>query len=474
MPFPRHAFREYDVRGVADRDLDDGLARSLGRAYARDIARSMTRSGAAHIAVGRDGRTSSPRLEAAVVEGMLEAGARVTRIGVGPTPLLYFAAHHLETDGALMVTGSHNPAEDNGFKMMRGKASFFGPDVQALADAIEDDTGSAGRAQRHEASDVDLQADYIEAVRQRSRLPRTDLKIVVDAGNGSAGPLGIRTLRALGLDPDPLFCDIDPRFPNHHPDPTVPENLVALQARVKETGAAVGLAWDGDGDRLGAVDRDGTIVWGDRLMILFSRALLRDHPGATILGEVKCSESLYADIAARGGRPIVWKTGHSLIKTKMKEEKALLAGEMSGHIFFADRWFGFDDGIYAAIRLIEILAAHSEAERKSIGELLADVPTTFVTPEIRVPCADEAKFDVVARVRDHFGKTHQVLAVDGARISFGDGAWGLCRASNTQPVLVLRFEARSEGRRDEIRDEVERIVSEAERAYAGSLATSVP
>ncbi len=475
MAFPRHAFREYDVRGVADRDLSDDLARSLGRAYARAIARGA-RSGATdgaaspHIAVGRDGRSSSPRLEAAVVEGMLQAGARVTRVGIGPTPLLYFAAHHLGTDGALMVTGSHNPAEDNGFKMMRGKASFFGADVQALADAIESEGPEAGRASHREASDLDLQADYVEAVRTRSRLPHTNVKIVVDAGNGSAGPLGLRTLRALGLDPDPLFCDIDPRFPNHHPDPTVPENLVALQARVKEIGAAVGLAWDGDGDRLGAVDRDGTIVWGDRLMILFSRALLRDHPGATILGEVKCSESLYADIAARGGRPIVWKTGHSLIKTKMKEEGALLAGEMSGHIFFADRWFGFDDGIYAAIRLVEILAA----EGKSIGELLADVPPTFVTPEIRVPCADEVKFDVVARVRAHFGKTHRVLDVDGARIDFEDGAWGLCRASNTGPVLVLRFEARSEARRDAIRAEVEGVVADAERAYLGSLETRVP
>lgn len=470
MAFPRHAFREYDVRGVADRDLPDDLARSLGRAYARAIARDGGKDGVPHLAVGRDGRTSSPRLMSAVVEGMLEAGARVTRVGIGPTPLLYFAAHHLGTDGALMVTGSHNPSEDNGFKMMRGKASFFGADVQRLADAIEDEPAGEGRAARREAEDMDLEAAYIDAVRERSRLSRTDLKLVVDAGNGSAGPLGLRTLRALGLDPDPLFCDIDPRFPNHHPDPTVPENLVALQARVREIGADVGLAWDGDGDRLGAVDRDGTIVWGDRLMILFSRALLRDHPGATILGEVKCSESLYADIAAHGGRPIVWKTGHSLIKTKMKEEKALLAGEMSGHLFFADRWFGFDDGIYAAIRLCEILAA----ERKSIAELLADVPQTFVTPEIRVACRDEVKFDVVARVRDHYAKSHRVLDVDGARIDFGDGAWGLCRASNTGPILVLRFEARSEARRDAIRAEVEGVVEQAERAYLGSLETRVP
>lgn len=453
MRIPRNAFREYDIRGVADRDLGDDLARGLGRAFAGAIAAGR---GAPHIALGRDGRVSSPRLAEAVTTGMLAAGARVSVLPVGPTPLLYFAAHHLGTDGAMMVTGSHNPGEDNGFKMMRGKASFYGADVQALADALEamPDSPSPSPGSSH-AERVDPQDAYVEAVRAASRIARTDLKVVVDAGNGSAGPLGLRTLRALGFDPDPLFCDIDARFPNHHPDPTVPANLVALQERVRATGARVGLAWDGDGDRLGAVDADGTIVWGDRLMILFSRALLAEHPGAAILGEVKCSETLYADIAAHGGRPIVWKTGHSLIKTKMKEEQALLAGEMSGHLFFADRWFGFDDAIYASARLLEILGATG----KTLGELLADVPRTVVTPEIRVDCPDAVKFDVVARVREHFRSTNPVLDVDGARIDFGDGAWGLCRASNTQPVLVLRFEARTEERLAAIRAEVERVVA---------------
>jgi phosphomannomutase/phosphoglucomutase len=461
MRIPRNIFREYDIRGVADRDLGDGLARALGRAFADAIAAG---SGGArpHIALGRDGRVSSPRLADQVTAGMLSTGARVSLLPVGPTPLLYFAAHHLGTDGAMMVTGSHNPAEDNGFKMMRGKASFYGRDVQALADALEaapeqppEGVAAPPAPAPAPAEHVDPQDAYVEAVRAASRLSRTDVKLVVDAGNGSAGPLGLRTLRALGFDPDPLFCDIDPRFPNHHPDPTVPANLVALQERVRATGARVGLAWDGDGDRLGAVDADGTIVWGDRLMILFSRAVLAEHPGAAILGEVKCSETLYADIAARGGRPIVWKTGHSLIKTKMKEEHALLAGEMSGHLFFADRWFGFDDAIYASVRLLEILGATG----KTLGELLADVPRTVVTPEIRVDCADAVKFDVVARVRDHFRGTNAVLDVDGARIDFGDGAWGLCRASNTQPVLVLRFEARTEERLAAIRADVERVVA---------------
>jgi phosphomannomutase/phosphoglucomutase len=468
MTVPRHIFREYDVRGVADRDLDDDLARALGRAYADAIA-DAGGGAAPRIALGRDGRTSSPRLAEAVAAGMLEAGARVLRLPLGPTPLLYFAAHHLGTDGALMVTGSHNPAEDNGFKMMRGKASFFGADVQDLADRIEARSFREPRAPGA-VEDVDPQGAYVEAVRTASRLARTDVPFVVDAGNGAAGPLGLRTLRALGLDPDPLFCDVDARFPNHHPDPTVPANLVALQARVRATGARVGLAWDGDGDRLGAVDADGTIVWGDRLLILFARALLAERPGAAILGEVKCSEALYRDIAARGGRPIVWKTGHSLIKTKMKDEGALLAGEMSGHLFFADRWFGFDDAIYASVRLLEILAA----EGRTLGELLADVPGTVVTPEIRVDCLDAVKFDVVARVREHFRRTHPVLDVDGARIDFGDGAWGLCRASNTQPVLVLRFEAATADRLAAIRAEVERVVAETERGLMAGLETRVP
>ncbi len=465
MTIPRHAFREYDVRGVADRDLSDDLARGLGRCFAEAIAPV---SGSPRLALGRDGRLSSPRLAAAVAEGMAEAGAKVQRLPIGPSPLLYFAAHHYETDGSLMVTGSHNPAEDNGFKMMRGKAPFFGPDVQDLADRIESirGPGKGGGA----VVDADPSEAYIEAIREGTRLTNTDVKFVVDAGNGSAGPLGIRTLRALGLDPDPLFCDIDARFPNHHPDPTMPENLVALQERVRSTGATLGIAWDGDGDRLGAIDANGDIVWGDKLMVIFSRALLSEHPGATILGEVKCSQTLYADIAARGGRPIVWKTGHSLIKTKMKAEKALLAGEMSGHLFFADRWFGFDDAIYAAARLLEIVGR----EGKTLGELLKDLPHTFATPEIRVVCHDAVKFDVVALVRDHFKKTHGVLDIDGARIDFGDGAWGLCRASNTQPVLVLRFEAKSEARLAEIRAEVERAVEQAEVNLVSSLETRIP
>ena len=459
MQVPRHAFREYDVRAVAERDLSDELVEAIGRTFVATL-RAETPAPSLRIAVGRDGRLSSPRIFAALTRGLRAAGADVTAIGVGPSPLLYFAAHHLGTDGAVMITASHNDAPDNGFKLMRGKASFWGDDIRRLADALAQpappDAATPGAM-----SEQDLQAAYVDTVRASSRLPAPEvckqLKLVVDGGNGAAGPLGLATLRALGFDPEALYCDIDGRFPNHHPDPTVPANLAALRERVLASGARLGIAWDGDGDRLGVLDEKGEPVWGDRLMILFSRALLAERPGATVLGEVKCSETLYADIAAHGGRPIVWKTGHSIIKTKMKVEGALLAGEMSGHIFFADRWPGFDDGIYAAVRLLEILVR----EGKTLTELLADVPPTFSTPELRVDCPDAIKFAVVEAVLAHYKATHRVLDIDGARVDFGDGAWGLCRASNTQPVLVLRFEAKREARRDEVRAEMEAVVKRA-------------
>jgi phosphomannomutase/phosphoglucomutase len=282
---------------------------------------------------------------------------------------------------------------------------------------------------------------------------------VLDAGNGSGGPLAVRTLERLGYRIDPLFCEMDGEFPNHHPDPTVESNLEQLKARVAETGATIGIALDGDGDRIGVIDEAGQVVWGDKLMIVLARAVLQDHPGATVLGEVKCSETLFSAIREAGGRAIVCQTGHSLIKTRMKQEGALLAGEMSGHIFFADRYFGFDDAIYAAARVLEIMVRTG----KSMGQLLADVPLTHVTPEIRMACPDENKFAVVDRVREHFEKSYEVLTIDGARIDFGESAWGLCRASNTGPVLVLRFEALTAERRDALRAEVEAVVKDAMR-----------
>jgi len=463
MQVPTQSFREYDIRGVADRDLSDDVARGVGRGFATMLGAADRKI---RVAVGRDCRLSSDRLFAALCDGLTAAGADVLEVGVGPTPLLYASAHALETEGGVMITGSHNPGDENGFKMMRGKASFFGPEIQELRALIEQERyGKPGA--RGTVSRVDMQDRYVEMVTSGIRLATTDMKFVVDAGNGSGGPLGLACMRKLGLRPDPLFCDMDGRFPNHHPDPTMPKNVEALVNRVAETGARVGIAYDGDADRLGAVDANGDIIWGDKLLILFSRALLAEHPGAAILGEVKCSQTLYDDIAKHGGRPIMWKTGHSLIKTKMKQEHALLAGEMSGHLFFADRFFGYDDAIYASLRLLEILAK----DKRSLGEMLSDVPRTYVTPELRVDCPDAIKFDVVKAVLAHYvASGKQVADIDGARVSFGTAeapAWGLVRASNTGPVLVMRFEATTPERRDAIRGEVEAVVRDA-RARLGT------
>ena len=459
MQIPTHVFREYDIRGVADVDLGDELVTAIGRALATELRESKDVPSEARlrIAVARDCRTSSPRLHAALTRGLLSSGADVIDVGVGPTPMLYFAAHHLATDGAVMITGSHNPGEDNGFKLMRGTAALFGDAVRGLRDRIE--RSAFIDAPGGEVTERDVQDAYIEAVASRCRLGRapSSLRVVVDAGNGAAGPLALKVLDAVGVPVDPMFCEMDGTFPNHHPDPTVEENLDALRQRVLEVKAHLGIAFDGDGDRIGVVDEEGSVIWGDKLMVLFSRSVLAENPGAAVLGEVKCSQTLFDDIAARGGRPIVSKTGHSLIKKRMKEEGALLAGEMSGHIFFADRYYGYDDATYAALRLLEIVVNSGKTPR----ELLADLPVTAVTPELRVSCPDHIKFEVVSRVTAHFKRKHEVLDIDGARILFGDGAWGLCRASNTGPVLVLRFEAASPARLEAVRAEVEAVVASA-------------
>ncbi len=461
---PGHIFREYDIRGVADRDLSDATAHGIGRGFGAMIGEGLTAT--PRIAVCRDCRLSSPRLFASLVKGLRESGADVVDVGEGPTPLLYFAAHHLGTDGAVMITGSHNPGDENGFKMMRGKGSFFGADIQTLRGRIQ--SGDLPAKSDGKLEQKDVQDAYVSMMKERFDFSKAaGLSFVVDAGNGAGGPLAIRTMKALGLSPDPLFCEMDGRFPNHHPDPTVVENVKTLIDRVRETKARVGIAFDGDADRLGAVDENGEIIWGDKLMILFSRGLLAERKGATILGEVKCSQTLYDDIAKHGGNPIVWKTGHSLIKTKMKETGALLAGEMSGHLFFADRYFGYDDAIYAALRLLEIVMK----DPRSVSEMLADVPKTFTTPELRVSCPDAIKFQVVAAVTKRFKEAgNTVLDIDGARVSFpstGAPKWGLVRASNTGPILVMRFEAGSAEELEAIKAQVEAVVDE-ERAKLAS------
>jgi phosphomannomutase / phosphoglucomutase len=443
-------FREYDVRGVADQDLTDDLALDLGRAFGT----FLRRRGNQRIVVGRDCRLSSPRLHAALVRGLLETGVSIVDIGVGPTPMLYFAVFHLDADGGVQITGSHNPPQDNGFKLMSGKATLAGDEVRELRTLIERrDFDLSGRGEHSHFDPISAYAGYM---RGNISLARTNLRFALDAGNGAGGPAALAAMHALGLQPIAMYCDMDGRFPNHHPDPSLPENVEALVNRVKSEKLDLGIAYDGDADRIGVVDDQGNLVYGDRLMILLSRQILKRHPGAAILGEVKCSQTLYDDVAKHGGRPIVWKTGHSLIKKKMKQESAMLAGEVSGHIFFADRYYGYDDAIYASLRLLEIVAESG----KKLSELLADVPATHVTPEIRVDCPDDVKFGVVDRVLQHYRATHPVLDVDGARVNF-EGGWGLVRASNTQPALVLRFEAQSTDRLNEIRSEVEMVVKTA-------------
>jgi len=439
--------REYDIRGVVDEDITEDVAYELGKSYGT----LMVRRKAKHVAVGRDGRLSSERLESAVIEGIVATGINVTDIGLCPSPVLYFSLFNLDVDGGVIVTASHNPPEFNGFKVCVGKSTIFGKEIQELgiiADSGEFEQGN-GTVTSH-----DMVADYKRYLEENIRISKP-LKVAVDGGNGTAGFIAAPVMRALGCEVKEFYCEVDGTFPNHHPDPTLPENLADLIAEVTGSDTPIGMAYDGDGDRLGVIDERGGIIWGDRLMIIFSRELLKEHPGATIIGEVKCSQYLYDDIERHGGRGLMWKTGHSLIKSKMKETGALLAGEMSGHLFFADRYFGYDDAIYASLRLLEILAHTGKSPR----ELLADVPKSSITPEIRVDCPDEKKEGIVESVREFFRSKHEVNDVDGARIKFTHG-WGLVRASNTQPVLVLRFEADSDEHLEEIKSLVESKVAE--------------
>jgi phosphomannomutase/phosphoglucomutase len=454
-----HVFREYDIRAVADRDLDDAFVERIGRGLA-ELLRPAAESRAPRIAVARDCRLSGPRIFAALVKGLVAGGAHVVDVGVGPTPKLYFSVHHLGSDGGVMITGSHNPAPDNGFKVMVGKASFFGEALQRLRVLVEAPQKPDVPGGRVETQDVD--DAYVSRLVEGLAPSRKGMRVVVDAGNGAAGPLGLRALKAAGYDPVALYCDMDGAFPNHHPDPTVPENLKELIARVKSEGAEVGIAWDGDGDRLGVVDASGEIVWGDRLLALFARGILEKMPGAAVIADVKCSQSLFDDVARHGGKPVMWKTGHSLIKTKMKEEHAAVAGEMSGHFFFADRYFGYDDGIYGALRLLEILST----KKRTVLQELSDLPPSFHTPELRVDCPDALKFEVVERTRKALEGTGQLNTLDGVRVTYPDGAWSLVRASNTGPVIVLRFEAPSAERLAAVRTQVEAVVHRS-RSEAG-------
>ena len=436
-------FREYDIRGLADRELTDEVARSVGAAFAQ----LMSERGKKTIAVGRDVRLSSPRIQAALTEGLRGSGANVIDVGEVPTPALYFAILDLKADGGVMVTGSHNPIEYNGLKLSDGISSLHGPEIQDLRNRID----SMGPLTGHgtvETRSVDK--DYLNDLVSHITLERK-LRVVVDPGNGSASILGPQFIRAIGCEVDAIFATPDGRFPNHLPDPTVPALMRSLQDRVRETGADLGIGFDGDADRVGAVDEKGRLLYGDQLLGLYAQDVLSRRPGEPIIFEVKCSQGLVDLVREKGGQPVMWKAGHSLIKAKMRETKAPLGGEMSGHMFFADEFYGYDDALYAAGRLLRIVAAGET----SLAVLVDALPQSryVSTPELRLDCTDARKFDIVEAVRKHFAALHDVIDIDGVRVQFGDG-WGLIRASNTQPALVVRFEATSKERLQAIQREV--------------------
>ncbi len=435
MNVPRSIFRQYDVRGLVGSELTSELARGLGRAYATLAWERVGR--APVLAVGRDNRPSGEALAAAVRAGIAETGGTAVDVGQMPTPALYFAVHALDTDGGLQVTGSHNPPEFNGFKMVLAGDSLHGEDIVRLYEIITREQWRSGAGRQ--TADGSVLGKYRQAILARHQLKRP-VKVVVDCGNGVGSLIAVSTLEALGADVIPLFCVSDGTFPNHHPDPTVVENLRDLQAEVRRTGAELGIAFDGDADRIGAVDENGQVIFGDQLLVLYGRdAVRRFGPGIAVIFDVKCSEVLPQALRSAGAAPEMWKTGHSLIKARMKELHAPLAGEMSGHMFFGGDWFGFDDALFAAARLLEIVSAG----RAGLAALLADLPKTFATPEIRVDCAEERKFSLVAEAARHFAARYPVNTIDGVRMTFPRG-WGLVRASNTQPILVLRFEATDE------------------------------
>ncbi|NLN60319.1 MAG: phosphomannomutase/phosphoglucomutase [Deltaproteobacteria bacterium] len=443
----RDVFREYDIRGVVDTDLTPEFVLRLGRAIG-----TCARDGAVQtLALGRDCRLSSENLHETLKRGLNLAGVDVLDIGLCTTPMLYFAIRHLRTGGGVMITGSHNPPDFNGFKICIGPDTIYGDAIQRLYEVMVKGAFAAGTGRSTRTDMAEAYGDYLFRNVEIKNPP----SIALDGGNGTGGLFALPLLRRFGCRVMDIHCDPDGRFPNHFPDPTVPENLKDLIRLVKEKKADLGIGYDGDADRIGVVTDRGDILWGDELLILFSRFVLEATPGATVIGDVKCSQKLYDDIAARGGRPIMWKVGHSLIKEKMKTEGALLAGEMSGHVFFADRYFGYDDATYATLRLLEILSRTGA----KLSEMLDDLPRTFSTPEIRVNCPDAVKFRVVEAVKADFGEKYAVNTIDGLRITFPDG-WGLLRPSNTQPVVVLRFESETESGLQAIRDLFESALRE--------------
>ena len=440
-------FREYDIRGVAGRDILDEDVVNIGKAYG-SLLKTQNRN---NISVGRDCRLTSQKFAQLFIDGIISTGCNVIDIGTCPTPVLYFSIQHLNLGGGAMVTASHNPPEYNGFKLLSGTDSIHSQGLQDIRIIIENQEFVQGSGK---VSKKDVITTYKEYIVNNINI-KHPIKIGIDSGNGTGGITALPVLKDLGCEVYDIYCDMDGRFPNHEADPTQKKNMLDLIELVKEKNLDLGVGYDGDADRIGVVDKNGELIYGDQLMVVYAREILERDPGATFISEVKCSMVMYDDIKKHGGNAIMWKTGHSLIKKKMKEENAALAGEMSGHMFFKDRYLGFDDALYATCRLLEIMADTG----KGVDELIQDLPKTFTTPELRVECPDEIKFKAVDKIVAHFKAKQDIIDIDGLRALYDDG-WGLVRASNTQPALVLRFEALSEKRLHEIQNEIESVLKE--------------
>ncbi len=456
MDIKPEIFRQYDIRGIVDKDLTPETVEFLGKGIGTYFRQNKKRE----VALGRDCRLSSPVYAEALIKGLLSTGCEVVDLGIIPTPLLYFTMYYKGKEGGVIITGSHNPPEYNGFKIMVGAETLYGQSIQDIYIIIKNKNFIKEESQIKES--YNIIPEYQDYILKDIHLEKK-LKVVIDAGNGTAGVVASPIFKRLGCEVLELYCEMDGRFPNHHPDPTLPEALEDLQQKVSETEADLGIAYDGDGDRIGVIDDIGNIIWGDQLMIIFSRDILPSNPGASVISEVKASKLLYDEVKNLGGHPIMWKTGHSLIKKKIKQENALLAGEMSGHIFFADRYFGFDDAIYSSARLLEILSRSD----KKLSQMLSDLPQTYHTPEIRVYASDEVKFKIVEEVKKELSQKYPIIDIDGVRAIYPHG-WALVRASNTQEILVLRFEADTKEELEAIKKEVEKTVEMVIKRLANS------
>lgn len=446
-------FREYDIRGIVDRDLTDELTYNLGCAFGTHLKRA----GFTNLVVGRDVRESSPRLFENLAKGITDTGCDVTDIGVVPTPLMYFTIFHFGLEGGVMITGSHNPIEYNGFKMMKGKDTIYGKEIQELKSLIIKEDYETGKGKITHKDVVDEYLNYITPLLS----PGRKLSIILDPGNGTAGPVATRLFDRLGAEVECINCEPDGTFPNHLPDPTVVEYTEQLSRKVKSANADMGMGYDGDSDRIGIIDEKGTLIFGDQLLGALSKQVLLNNPGADVLFDVKCSKGLEERIRELGGNPVMWKTGHSLLKAKMKELKCPIAGEMSGHIFLGDNYYGFDDAIFVSARFYEIVS-HSE---KTVSQIIQEMPYYKNTPEIRTELTEENKWKIVEDVREKFKKEYDTIEIDGVRILF-DGGWGLVRASNTQPVIVTRFEAKTDEKLQEIKSLVHNFIDERKRYYS--------